>query len=72
MGASRLDRLNLMPDETRSLSYRLSTNIAQKAVRVESRLTYFAVRAENAAYFGVWGLAGTQPKPMAEAVTAVR
>jgi hypothetical protein len=72
MGASRIDHLNLMPDETRALAYRLPPEVARKAVSVESRLTYFPVRPENAAYFGIWGLAGTQPKPMAEIVTAVR
>jgi len=72
MGASRLDRLNLMPDATRALAYRLPADIARRAVRVASRLTYLAVRPDNAAYFGLWGLAGTEAKPMAEIVTDVR
>ena len=72
MGASRIDRLNLMPEETRALAYRLPPQVGRKVVSVESRLTYFAVRADNAAYFGIWGLAGTQPKPMAEVESAVR
>jgi hypothetical protein len=63
MGASRLVRLNLKPGATRVLRYRLPPGIARKVVHVESRLTYHAARPENVAYFGVWGLPGTQPKP---------
>ena len=71
MGASRIDRLNLLPDETRALTYHLPPDVARKAVRVEARLTYFTARQDNAQYFGTWGLAGMQPKPMADIVTAV-
>jgi hypothetical protein len=71
MGASRLDRLNLKADETRALTYHLPPESAQKAASVEARLTYLTARKENAEYFGIWGLPGLQPKPMAEVVTAV-
>jgi hypothetical protein len=71
MGASRIDRLNLKPDETRALTYHLPPAIAQKAERVEARLTYHAARKENAQYFGTWGLPGLAPKPMAEVVTSL-
>ena len=40
--------------------------------RARRRLVHLAVRADNAAYFGLWGLAGTEAKPMAEIETAVR
>jgi hypothetical protein len=72
MGASRLDRLNLLPDETRTLTYRLPPDAARKAATVEAHLTYHTARRENAEYFGTWGLAGLEPKPMANVVTPVR
>lgn len=72
MGAARLDRLSLMPHESRKLTYRIPPEIAAKAVSVEARLIYFAARPDGIEYFGTWGLPAMQPKPMAEVVTALR
>lgn len=72
MGAARIDRLSLMPDESRKLAYRLPPEVAGKVATVEARLVYFSARPDGIDYFGVWGLPEIEPKPMAEVVTALR
>ena len=72
MGATRIDRLSLLPGASRKLHYRLPPKVGREVATVEARLVYFAARPDGIEYFGVWGLPEIQPKPMAEAVTALR
>jgi hypothetical protein len=72
MGAARIDNLSLLPHQSRVLAYRLPPETAAKVATVEARLVYFAMRPDGIEYFGTWGLPEIQPKPMAEAVTALR
>jgi hypothetical protein len=72
MGAARIDNLSLQPHESRTLEYRVPAGTAAKVATVEARLVYFAMRPDGVEYFGTWGLPEIAPKPMAEAVTALR
>jgi hypothetical protein len=72
MGASRLDRLSLMPDETRTLQYKVDKMTAMKVRSVEARLTYFTARADEILYSGVFDLPSVKPKPMTQVETRVR
>jgi hypothetical protein len=72
MGAARIDNLSLQPHESRTLEYRVPAGTAAKVTTVEARLVYFAMRPDGVEYFGTWGLPEIAPKPMAEAVTALR
>jgi hypothetical protein len=71
MGAARIDRLSLMPDESRELAYQLPPDVGGKVASVEARLVYFPARPDAVEYFGTWG-PEIEPKTMAEVVTVLR
>jgi hypothetical protein len=72
MGASRLDKLTLLPDESRTLQYKVDRAIAVKVRSVEAKLTYYAARPDEVLYSGVFDLPSVKPKPMTGVETRVR
>jgi len=72
MGAARLDDLSLLPDQTRSLNYKLDNSVASRIRSVEAKLVYHAARPDGVFYFGTFGLPTLKPKLMANIVTLVK
>jgi len=72
MGASKIDRLSLQPDESRTLGYRVNKASAASIRSVEARLTYYAARPDEILYSGVSDLPSVKPKPMTAVETRVQ
>jgi hypothetical protein len=71
MGASRIDRLSLQPDESRTLDYKLDKATATRVRSIEARLVYEAARQDEVLYSGVFDLPAVKPKLMTAVETQV-